>query len=135
MTTIKTTYLGDLRTKATHIQSGTEILTDAPVDNQGKGEAFSPTDLVAASLGSCMMTIMGIVANRENLDLRGMSMDITKIMTSTPPRAIAKIEIKFDFYSIKLDENQRIKLKNAALTCPVSLSLDGDIIQDIDFGW
>lgn len=135
MATIKTTYLGDLRTKATHIQSGTEILTDAPVDNQGKSEAFSPTDLVAASLGSCMMTIMGIVANRENLDLRGMSMDITKIMTSTPPRAIAKIEIKFDFHSIKLDENQRIKLKNAALTCPVSLSLDGDIIQDIDFGW
>lgn len=135
MATIKSIYLGELRTKATHLQSGTEIITDAPVDNQGKGEAFSPTDLVAAALGSCMMTIMGIVANRENLDLKGMSMEITKTMTPTPPRTIAEIHIKFDFHDMKLDDSQRIKLKNAALTCPVSLSLDGDIVQNIDFGW
>lgn len=135
MTTIKTTYLGGLRTKAVHLQSGIEILTDAPTDNQGKGEAFSPTDLLAASLGSCMMTIMGIVANRENLDLKGLSMDITKIMTQKPPRSVAEIHIKFDFNTIQLDDNQRIKLKNAALTCPVSLSLDGDIVQNINFGF
>ena len=90
MATIKSTYKGDLRTAARHLASGNTIITDAPIDNNGKGEAFSPTDLVSAALGSCMMTIMGIVANRANIDIDGMDMEITKIM-ATEPRRIAEV--------------------------------------------
>lgn len=135
MATIKSVYLGDLKTKATHLLSGTEILTDPPLDNQGTGSTFSPTDLVAAALGSCMMTIMGIVARRDNIDLKGMGMEITKIMSTDPPRRITEIHVMFDFAEITLDDSQKIKLKNAALTCPVAYSLDPAIKQVVDFGF
>ncbi|MFN4146274.1 MAG: OsmC family protein [Runella sp.] len=136
MPTIKTTYLGDLRTEATHLQSGTVILTDAPTDNNGKGEAFSPTDLVAGALGSCMMTIMGIVARRDGIDLKGSSMEITKIMSAEPPRRIAKIAVKLNMITeAELTETDKTKLVRAAHTCPVALSLHPDIEQEIVFEW
>ncbi|MEZ4902176.1 MAG: OsmC family protein [Spirosomataceae bacterium] len=136
MPTIQTTYLGDLRTQATHLQSGTKIITDAPTDNNGKGEAFSPTDLVAAALGSCMMTIMGIVANRDAIDLKGSQMEITKVMSAEPPRKIAKIEIKLKMLTDReLKEVEQNKLIKAAYTCPVALSLHADIEQLISFEW
>jgi uncharacterized OsmC-like protein len=84
MPTIQTIYQGNLRTQATHVASGNTLITDAPVDNNGKGEAFSPTDLVCTALGSCMMTIMGIVAERDNIDLRDTSFQVTKIMSASP---------------------------------------------------
>ncbi|WP_234735597.1 OsmC family protein [Tellurirhabdus bombi] len=136
MPTIRTTYLGDLRTQATHLQSGTQILTDAPIDNNGKGEAFSPTDLVAASLGSCMMTIMGIVARREGIDLTGSDMDITKVMNSEGPRRIVRIEVLLQMQTPEeLPADTREKLERAAHTCPVALSLHPDIEQAIQFEW
>ncbi len=123
MPTIKTSYLGELRTQATHLQSATQLLTDAPTDNQGKGEAFSPTDLVAAALGSCMMTIMGIVARRDEIDLRGSDMEISKIMSAEAPRKIARIEITMKMLSDKvLSEDMQAKLQRAAYTCPVALA-------------
>ncbi|TAG50519.1 MAG: OsmC family peroxiredoxin, partial [Runella slithyformis] len=94
MATAQITYLGDLRTEAVHLQSNTAILTDAPTDNQGKGEAFSPTDLVATALGACIITTMGIVARRDDIDLRGSVLEITKVMSTEPPRKIAQIVLK-----------------------------------------
>lgn len=136
MPTIHTTYIGDLRTEATHLQSGTSILTDAPTDNNGRGEAFSPTDLVAGALGSCMMTIMGIVAQRHDINLVGSNMDITKIMTAQLPRKIAKIEVQLTVVSAaELSDADRQRLINAARTCPVALSLHPDIEQVISFDW
>lgn len=136
MPTIHTTYIGDLRTEATHLQSGTSILTDAPTDNNGRGEAFSPTDLVAGALGSCMMTIMGIVAQRHDINLVGSNMDITKIMTAQLPRKIAKIEVQLTVVSAtELSDADRQRLINAAHTCPVALSLHPDIEQVISFDW
>ncbi|MCU0354645.1 MAG: OsmC family protein [Cytophagales bacterium] len=135
MPTIETEYKGGLRTQATHVASGNAILTDAPVDNHGKGEAFSPTDLTSASLGSCMMTIMGIVAEREGIDLAGTTMDITKTMAASP-RRIAKIEVSFSVKSnVPLTDEQRQKLQNAARTCPVALSLHPDIEQVVNFAF
>lgn len=133
MATSSIQYLGELRTKATHNQSGTEIITDAPVDNHGKGEAFSPSDLIATALSCCMITIMGIVAQRENLDISGLKSEVTKIMSSTLPRKIAEIHIKFDFAPIIITDDQKLKLKNAAHTCPVALSLHPDIKQLVSF--
>ncbi|MCU0340361.1 MAG: OsmC family protein [Spirosomaceae bacterium] len=136
MPTAQTVYLGDLRTQATHLQSGTQILTDAPTDNHGRGEAFSPTDLVATALGSCMMTIMGIVARRDGIDLRGSSMDITKVMSAEAPRRIAKVEVKLNMLTdTELSDADRAKLERAAHTCPVALSLHPDIEQVITFEW
>ena len=136
MPTIKTVYQGNLRTQATHLQSGTAILTDAPTDNNGKGEAFSPTDLVAAALGSCMMTIMGIVAQRHGIDLQNTEMEITKVMSAELPRRIARIEIGFKMHSgAVLSEDDKTKLIRAAHTCPVALSLHPDIEQAIEFIW
>lgn len=136
MPTIKTGYLGDLRTQATHLQSATQILTDAPTDNQGKGEAFSPTDLVAGALGSCMMTIMGIVARRDEIDLRGSEMEITKIMSAEAPRRIARIELTMQMITDRLlTEAERAKLERAAYTCPVALSLHPEIEQAVEFSW
>jgi len=134
MTTIKTKYEGDLRTRATHLASGTEIITDAPKDNHGKGEAFSPTDLVSAALGSCMLSIMGIAANTQQFELKNVTMDITKIMTSNP-RRIAEIEIQFHFNGIQYNEHQKLILERAARTCPVALSLHPDLTQTISFNW
>jgi uncharacterized OsmC-like protein len=129
-----TTYLGDLRTAITHEPSGTVIETDAPVDNHGRGERFSPTDLVAASLGSCMLTIMGIVAKREGLDLSGTKVQVEKHMTSTPPRRLAEIVVAF-VLPAGIASDQRQKLERAAHTCPVSLSLHPEIKQTVTFSW
>jgi uncharacterized OsmC-like protein len=133
MPTIQTIYQGNLRTQATHVASGNTLITDAPVDNNGKGEAFSPTDLVCTALGSCMMTIMGIVAERDKIDLRDTSFRITKIMSANP-RKISRIELLFEMKaSVSLTQEQQEKLKRAALTCPVALSLHPDIEQVVEF--
>ncbi len=131
---IKTTYLGDLRTEAVHLRSGTRIITDAPTDNQGKGEAFSPTDLCAASLASCMLTIMGISARNHGLNIDGASASINKIMASDP-RRIARVEIRLEVPGSQLDERQRKILETAAHTCPVAFSLAEGVEQVVEFEW
>lgn len=130
----RTTYLGDLRTEMVHGPSGTVVLTDAPTDNHGKGEAFSPTDLVCSAVGSCMMTIMGIVAKRDGLRLEGSSIAIEKHMSAEPPRKIAKIVVAFTM-AAGVPLEQRAKLERAAYTCPVTLSLHPDVQQVITFTW
>jgi uncharacterized OsmC-like protein len=134
MPTIKSSYLGSLRTEAVHVNSSTALLTDAPLDNNGKGEAFSPTDLVAAALGSCMVTIMGIVAEREGLSLEPLSWQTTKIMQSSP-RKIQEIQIEFHWSGAAMDPVIAQKLKHAARTCPVALSLDPALTQTINFNF
>ena len=134
MMTIKSSYLGNLRTESTHVQSNTNLLTDAPTDNNGKGEAFSPTDLVASALGSCMVTIMGIIAARDGFDLEGLTWEVTKIMQSLP-RKIEEIKINFIWENPSNDPALIQKLKNAARTCPVALSLDPSIKQTLNFNF
>ncbi|WP_435354704.1 OsmC family protein [Emticicia sp. SJ17W-69] len=136
MPTSKIVYLGDLRTQATHLASSEAIITDAPVDNNGKGEAFSPTDLAATSLGSCAMTIMGIVARRDEIDFTGSEIEITKIMSSEPPRKIARIEVNFKMKTpVELSEEVKAKYIRTAHTCPVALSLHPEIEQVFTFEW
>jgi putative redox protein len=132
MPTIKSSYLGRLRTQATHVLSGNALITDAPLDNNGKGEAFSPTDLVCAALGSCMVTIMGIVAERDGVSLEGLSWEITKMMESSP-RKIKEIQVDFHWSGAPFTPEFSQKLKNAARTCPVALSLDPAVTQTINF--
>ena len=127
-------YMGELRTKSIHLKSGQTITTDAPIDNQGKGEAFSPTDLVSSALSSCMMTIMGQVANREGVDLKGLKSEVVKIM-SPHPRKIAEIKVIFSHPELKASEVQKQKLMNAARTCPVALSLSENLIQTVIFNF
>lgn len=134
MATAQGKYLGDLRTSLTHLASGNSFITDAPLDNNGKGEAFSPTDTVCAALSSCMMTLMGIYANRENIDLSGMVSDVTKYMAPNP-RRIVKIEIHFTWPKPQATDHQVEMLKRAALTCPVALSLHPDIEQAVTFNF
>ena len=131
--TSRVNYLGDLRTSAIHIASGKNIITDAPIDNQGKGEAFSPTDTVATALASCLLTIIGIKARDLNIDITKTSAEVTKVMASNP-RRISEIEITVNFTK---SYDQRIKkiLEKAALTCPVSNSLHPDLKQNILFNW
>lgn len=131
MATIQTLYLGDLRTEITHVQSGNKLMTDAPTDNHGKGEYISPTDMVAAALGSCMFTLMGIAAQRLNIDMKGARVDIQKVM-GTDPRRI--VEIKLDFYlpGDYSDKDKRI-LENAAATCPVGKSLHPDLKETVTY--
>lgn len=131
--TSKVTYTGDLRTKSVHLQSGSEIITDAPTDNNGKGEAFSPTDMVANSLATCMLTIMGIKANSMGINFEGSTALVTKIMKSEP-RMISKIIVEFDM-KLNVDEKTKTILEKAALTCPVYLSLHPDIQKEISFRW
>jgi putative redox protein len=131
---ISADYKGDLRTEARHLHSGNTIITDAPPDNNGKGMAFSPTDLVCSALGSCMMTLMGILANRENIDLNGMHWEVEKIMASAP-RKIAEVRIAFTHPNLVATDIQKEKLKRAALTCPVALSLHESIKQDVTFNF
>ena len=131
--TSKVTYLGDLRTSSIHIQSGSEILSDAPVDNNGKGEAFSPTDSVANALATCMMTIMGIKARDMNVDFKGSTAAVTKIMNAEP-RRIGAIEIVFEMQGVS-ESKEKIILERAAMTCPVFLSLNADIEKRITFNW
>lgn len=127
-------YLGDLRTQAKHLKSGNLVITDAPVDNMGKGEAFSPTDLVSAALCSCMLTIMGQVADREGINLKGLSSEVVKIMSSNP-RKIAEIQITFSHSALQATEVQKQKLRNAAKTCPVALSLAESVKQTVTFNF
>lgn len=131
--TSRITYLGDLRTSSIHLQSGTEILSDAPTDNHGRGEAFSPTDLVANALGSCMISIMAIKSKDLAIDLIGSTVSVTKIMQAEP-RKIAKIIIVIEM-SIATTEKNKIILERAAMTCPVFLSLNPDIEKEISFIW
>lgn len=136
MPTVASEYLGELRTEAVHVKSGTVIRTDAPVDNQGKGELFSPSDLVAAALASCMMTIMGIVAGRDGIGLEGTAAGTEKIMSPNPPRKIARIEVRLVMKADReLSEAEKRKLEAAAHTCPVALSLHPDIEQVVHFEW
>ncbi len=132
MATIHSRYLGDLRTDQKHVASGQCFITDAPIDNQGRGEAISPTDAVCAALSACMMTLMGIAARTHDINLEGLQAHVTKFMQSNP-RKIQKIEIDFFGWKVVPDEKQRTILERAALTCPVGLSLHPEIIQDIKF--
>ena len=127
----KVEYKGDLRTEAVHLSSGNAIVTDAPVDNQGKGEAFSPTDLVATALASCMLTIMGIVAKRDGIEIEGATAEVEKIMSQSP-RRIGEIKIRLIFNN-PMDNMEREKLERAARTCPVSGSLHDDVREIIEF--
>src|SRR5690348_10911222 len=110
-------YTGDLRTEAVHLKSGIKIITDPPVDNQGKGEAFSPTDLAATSLGSCMLTIMGIAARNHDMDIKGTRVTINKIMAADP-RRIIKIEVDMYMPAISYTDKEKKILEHAAITCP-----------------
>ena len=132
MPTIQTIYLGDLRTEATHVRSGNKIITDAPVDNNGKGEFFSPTDMVAAALGSCMLTLMDLAARRLGVDITGTKVDISKTMSAEPPRRISQISLDFTFPSDFPDKTKSI-LQQAALTCPVGKSLHPELSQIVNF--
>ncbi len=134
MVHVDISYLGGLRCEAQHGPSGSKIHTDAPVDNHGRGEAFSPTDLAATSLGACMATIMGIAAERHGIDLKGMTVGVDKIMSSDAPRRIAKIEIVFTI-PLPPDHPQRKLLEAAALACPVHHSLHPDVEKPVRFDW
>jgi putative redox protein len=134
MVSMTAVYLGGLRTEATHLRSGNKIITDAPPDNNGRGEAFSPTDLTCASLNSCMMTLMGILAERENIDLNGLTSEIVKVMASNP-RKIAEIHITFNHQALNATDVQKEKLRRAALTCPVALSISDTVVQKVTFNF
>lgn len=127
------TYLGSLRTKAVHLRSQTELISDAPIDNQGKGESFSPTDTVATGLASCMLTIMGIKANQHDWDIKGTTASVNKIMASNP-RRISTIEIHIKVPS-SVREEARGRLEKAALSCPVAMSLHPAIEQKVSFSY
>ena len=129
MTTSKVTYQGDLRTTAIHLQSSNEIITDAPVDNHGKGEAFSPTDLLATSLASCMLTIIGIKARDMEIDITGTRAEVTKVMAANP-RRVSEVHVAITFNKQLDDKTQKI-FYNTALTCPVAKSIHPDIIQKV----
>lgn len=131
--TSKITYVGDLRTESIHLQSGTKILTDAPTDNHGKGEAFSPTDMVANSLATCVLTTMGIKANTMDIDLKGSTAEVTKVMANEP-RRIAKIILKLDMQGTD-DSTSRTILERVGHHCPVAISLHPDLVQEITFNW
>jgi len=136
MPTARIVYTGDLRTEATHLQSGTTILTDAPTDNHGKGEKFSPTDLAATALGTCIITTMGIRLRAEGLEFTGTELTVTKIMTAQLPRRIARIEVGLNVRTnVELSDEQRRKCEEIAHTCPVALSLHPDVEQVVTFRW
>ncbi|TPV32903.1 OsmC family protein [Paucihalobacter ruber] len=126
-------YLGNLRTENTHLNSGNTYITDAPTDNNGKGEAFSPTDTVATGLANCMMTVMGIKAEQLKVNMDGTKANVTKIM-SPDPRRISKIIIEFNFPQ-GIDQKARRILEHTARTCPVHYSLHPDIERDINFNF
>ena len=134
MNTLTSIYKGSLRTENIHTRSGQVVITDAPVDNKGKGEAFSPTDLVCTALSGCMLTTMAIVAERENIDITGMKTEVVKIMGSNP-RKIAEIQVSLSHTGLKVTAEQLDKLKHAAHTCPVALSLHESVKQTITFNF
>ena len=131
--TSKVTYLGGLRTESIHLKSENSFFTDAPTDNNGKGEAFSPTDTVATGLASCMMTVMGIKARDMGVDMTGTTAHVTKTMASDP-RRISKIKVVLEFPFEAEDKTRKI-LEHIAHTCPVHYSLHPDIEKDITFNW
>ncbi len=133
MKTSKVVYLGNLRTENEHLRSGNKYITDAPTDNNGKGEAFSPTDTVATGLANCMITVMGIKARDLNVNMDGTSALVTKTMAANP-RRISKIEVILDF-PMGIDEKSRKILEHTGRTCPVLQSLHPDIVLDIQFNW
>ncbi len=133
--TAKIIYEGDLRTVDTHLQSGTMIETDAPTDNQGKGERFSPTDLLATSLGTCIVTTMAILGSKHNINIDGTEAEIEKIMASNP-RRVAEIKVHLHFPKNKnYTDKEKTMLEHIANTCPVSLSLHPDCKQTLSFNW
>ena len=134
MVEISIRYLGGLRCEARHGPSGSVLVTDAPVDNEGKGESFSPTDLAATSLGTCMLTIMGIAARRLGVDLGETTVNVVKEMTSQPPRRIARLRVVFTIPLAAAHEKREV-LENAARSCPVHLSLHPDVEQVMRFDW
>ncbi len=134
MATIKSEYNGGLRTTATHVKSGNQFITDAPVDNNGKGETFSPTDTVAAALGSCMMTVMAIAGEKEGIDMSGMRLETTKIMSANP-RRISRLEVSFHWDNCTASEEEKKWLKDIGLNCPVALSLHPELKQDVNFSF
>ena len=125
------TYLGNLRTEATHLQSGEKIITDAPLDNKGRGEAFSPTDLLATSLGNCMLTVMGIAAQEKGINMEGTTCSIKKVMAADP-RRVSEVHTQITFPHLYSDKDRAI-LEHTAKTCPVLLSLHPDIKKIIEF--
>jgi putative redox protein len=134
MVTIDIQYQGELRCEAVHQPSGTRLNTDAPKDNMGKGESFSPTDLMATALGTCMMTLMGIAARSLNVDLTGTRITVQKEMVATPMRRIGKLGVKINI-PVKLTAEQKQKLEQAAITCPVHKSLHPDVQLPVEFVW
>jgi uncharacterized OsmC-like protein len=132
MTTSRIQYLGNLRCEAVHLKSGVSIVTDAPVDNKGKGEAFSPTDLMSTSLGLCMLTIMGIAAEEKNIPMTNIAAEIQKIM-GTDPRRVAEIKIKITGDFREWTEREWAIMKKAADTCPVKKSIHPDLITSIEW--
>ena len=131
---IESSYLGELRVSSTHLASNTEIITDAPVDNNGKGESFSPTDLVATALGTCMITVMGIYAGKNGILMPNVYSRTNKVMSSTP-RKISKLKIEIIFGGNQLSEVEKQSLKDIALNCPVAKSLHPDLKQEIEFNF
>ena len=128
--TIKTKYLGELRTTSTHVKSGNSLITDAPLDNNGKGEAFSPTDLLVTSLATCMITIMGM----KGLNIDGLDCAVTKIM-AVNPRRVCEIVIEFNFAKNDFSEEQKQILRDAAYSCPVAFSLHPDLKKSVTFNF
>lgn len=134
MVAIQVEYQGDLHCKAVHGPSGSELTTDAPKDNQGRGESFSPTDLVATALGSCMVTVMGILARTLNIDISGTTATVEKEMTAAAPRRIQRLRVKIHVPQSHSSED-REKLERAVRTCPVHRSLHPDVEIPIEFSW
>ena len=134
METVRMKYLGDLRTEAIHIQSGEKLLSDAPLDNNGKGEYFSPTDLLVTSLGNCILTTMAISANAHSINFLNASLKITKIMVKNP-RKVGEVIIDINMGDKDFSEKEKQILEKAGLTCPVALSLHPDVIQTIYFNY
>lgn len=134
MKTSEITYTGDLRTASIHLKSGKEIITDAPTDNQGKGEAFSPTDLLATSLGNCMLTIVGIAARNHGFNIDGTKAEITKVMAENP-RRVSEIHVELHFPANNYTEKEKAIIERSAKTCPVAYSLHPDIKQEITFSY
>ena len=132
MATIKSNYEGVLRTSAVHIKSGNEFITDAPIDNNGKGETFSPTDTVAVALGSCMMTVMAIAGEKKGIDMTGMHLETTKVMSASP-RRISALQVDFHWDDCPIDEKEKEWLKDIGRNCPVALSLHPELKQEINF--
>ncbi len=134
MATAKIQYQGNLRTEATHLKSSSTLITDAPTDNNGKGEAFSPTDLVATALSSCMITIMGIKARDKGIDITGIKSEMTKVMGSNP-RRISEIIVTLRMPSVDISDRDKKLLETVAKACPVAQSIHPDIKQTISFFW